>query len=234
MAKTLVCETHIKQLITAWHIYATDNDDEMVVSYEYRDDNDPVTMGGEWVWAPTEVDTDNTVSGVPTLEERQEGIKRGTFYSYTPDVAVYHCPSDKSKSEHFRSYSITDCMNGIMRFTTGSYHRWDCLTKMSQVKRPTEKYVFMEENDFRDYNMGSWMPFIDTNAYTFAGDPLGVWHLGKSSLGFADGHCEQKKWSEEFYDYFVNFDKWQTKRIVTVEGKEDMEWLKNGWATPNH
>ena len=233
MARTLVCETNLKQLITAWHAYAADNNDAMVVSYEYRDDNDPVTMGGEWVWAPTEVDTGDTVSArAPALEERKEGVTRGALYPYASDEEVFHCSSDKSEHEHFRSYSIVDCMNGIMKYTTGTFHRWDCLTKVSQVRRPSDKYVFIEENEFRDYNMGSWMPFFDIDNNSFGGDPMGVWHLGKSSLGFADGHCEQRKWSKEFYDHFIEFEEWTTRQFTTVKGIEDLEWLVKGWATP--
>jgi prepilin-type N-terminal cleavage/methylation domain-containing protein/prepilin-type processing-associated H-X9-DG protein len=233
MARTLICQTRTKQLITAWHTYAVDYNDTMVVAYPYDEGNDPISKnGGEWVWTPTDVNG-NSVSGEPTLEERQEGVRRGALFSYTPDEEVFHCPSDKSEYEHFRSYSIADCMNGINRWTTGTYKAWDCLTKVSQVRSPSSKYVFLEENDFRPYiNLGSWAPFFDADNDTFGGDPMGVWHLGKSVFGFVDGHCEQRKWSKEFYDYFIDFKSFSSHRFETEKGIEDLKWLIRGWASP--
>jgi len=238
MARTLVCQTRIKQLITAWHTYAVDYNDSMVVAYPYDEGNDPISKnGGEWTWTPTVVGKDDPVTGrPPTLEERKEGVRRGALYPYTPDEETYHCPSDRSEYEHFRSYSIADCMNGINQHLIGAYKRWDCFTKVSQVRNPSSKYVFVEENDPRPYiNLGSWDPDFDLSANAFGAgcDPLGIWHLGRSVFGFADGHCEQRKWSKKVADYFY------TKRtgyeafyLETEREIEDLEWIVRGWASP--
>jgi prepilin-type N-terminal cleavage/methylation domain-containing protein/prepilin-type processing-associated H-X9-DG protein len=234
MARTLVCQTRIKQLITAWHTYAVDYNDTMVVAYPCDADN---VSGGEWTWTPTEVGTDNPVKGrEPTLEERQEGVKRGALFSYTPDEETYHCPSDRSEREHFRSYSVADCMNGINQYLVGSYKRWDCLTKVSQVRSPSSKYVFVEENDPRaPSNLGAWEPDFDLsqNAFGAGCDPLGIWHLGRSVFGFADGHCEQRKWSKEVADYFyTERTGYELFRLETERAIEDLEWIVRGWAKP--
>jgi prepilin-type N-terminal cleavage/methylation domain-containing protein len=236
MAKTLVCQTHQKDLSTAWMAFAGDNDGEMVPAYNYRSIAGDAEYNSKtaWTWAPVEVGTEQMVIGrKPTLAERKEGIKKGGLFPYAQNVDSYHCPSDES--EHFRSYSIADCMNGLNDYRTGSYHGpWHCLKKISQLKRPTETYVFVEENETRDFNNDSWdfgyQQEDGSEKTAFDGDPVPVWHYGsRSCFAFSDGHSEQRDWSEEVADVF------KEGRFVYYEpetegGKEDLRWLCDGWA----
>jgi len=232
MAKTLICETHMKELGTAWYAYAVDNDGWMASALNYRSDDDPIRMEYarySWVWAPTYVDEDRTVPDYiePTLEQRQEGIKRGKIYPYANDLNVYHCPSDRSG--HFRSYSITDCMNGEQHFASGPYKKnWDSLSKLSEIKRPVEKLVFVEEKDFRNYNMDSWI--VDAENERAEGDPIPVWHAGKCCFAFADGHSEQRRWAEETVEFYKGLTGFAVYIPETEGGKEDIRWLARGWA----
>jgi prepilin-type N-terminal cleavage/methylation domain-containing protein/prepilin-type processing-associated H-X9-DG protein len=225
MAKTVVCETNMKQLGTAWVAYTIENNGKLVGAYNYKPGFDPAVKKDAWAWAPMEVGTNNPVLGrEPTLDERQKGIERGALFPYAADVDAYHCLSDKTQYNHFRTYSIADCMGGVMRHTGAS------LTKDAHIKRPVEKYVFIEENDFRTYNMDSWLPRFDQE-YVFKGDPVVVWHSKKSSFAFADGHCEQRSWSKEVYGYFINFERFSDWSCPDDASKKDWEWLKRGWTT---
>lgn len=248
-ARTLMCENNLKQLGTAWYSYAISNDGLLVCSLTYKSDDEGTPLRVEysrysWVWAPTDSKTGITIPEGQkiTLEQRHEGIKRGKLFKYASEVKVYHCDSDKSG--HYRSYSIPDSLNGQQTFIpkTSSYSRpWDSLTNLSQIRRPAEKYVMVEETDPRDYNMDSWMPRIVLDPASLSDDPLTVRHSSssRSCFAFADGHAEQKRWSMEFIRHFQYYEKtkttygFQTFRAVSEEGINDISWLIKGWAKKN-
>jgi prepilin-type N-terminal cleavage/methylation domain-containing protein len=256
MSRTVICQTNLKQLGTAWAAYTVANNGLMVsaMTYSTEDEGD---IGAEytrysWVYAPMDLATKLTITNrKPTLQEEQYGIKQGKLFPYASDFGVFHCPSDKTG--HFRSYTIPDSMNGQQNFVTGSFRKdWDSLTKIAQVKRPSEKYVVIEEDDTRDYNMNSWLAEITaagmpTRTKTAASetaynhDPMAIRHNGlvKSCFAFADGHGEQHRWSDETVKKFAGFKKTggtyiDIKYTPTTEGgKKDIEWLYNGWARLN-
>ncbi len=231
-AKALVCKANLNQLGLAWHAYTVDSNGPMVSALTYRSDDDPIRLVYSryaWVWAPTDEETNLTIQGFQkaTFGQRIRGIQNGTLFPYASDVDVYHCPSDQSG--HFRSYSIADCMNGEQHFASGSYKKpWDSLTRLTQVRNPSEKIVFTEEKDPRDYNMDSWM--VDATRGKLEGDPIPVWHLGSGCFAFADGHAEQKKWSPETTVFYKDRTGFATYTPMTEGGIEDTEWVAKGWA----
>ncbi len=240
-AKALVCETNIKQLITCWTMYNNDNDGKMPGSWN----NTPNRHGGgkpsDWVWAPWTVGgTNNESDAIPlaslktcTEREKIEGFKRGSMWKYIQDPQLLHCASDKI---NYRSYSMPDSLNGHWGSNVGGTHNWLNLMRVDKIKRPAERYVFLEECDDRGYNMNSWvLPGLTGNSL---GDPLVTWHSGLSNLGFADGHAESYKWSKEVADYFIKF-KFSTISTgtgsgwgmtpTTPEGKQDLRYLQRGF-----
>ena len=94
----------------------------------------------------------------------------------------------------YRSYSIAGGFNGVedapAPWDWGIYQH----KKFSTVRRPSEKYVFVEEADGRGYNKGSWV--INPTGDQWV-DPLAIWHNKKSTLGFADGHSEMHRWLDK-------------------------------------
>jgi prepilin-type N-terminal cleavage/methylation domain-containing protein len=231
-AKALVCKSNLNQLGLAWHAYAVDNHDKMVSALTYTSTDDPIRLEYSrysWAWAPTDEATNLTIPGFQkaTLAQRKRGIENGTLFPYAANVDAYHCPSDLSG--HFRSYSIADCMNGEQHFASGSYKKnWDSLSRLTEIKVPSAKIVFVEEQDPRDYNMDSWM--VDAVKGKLEGDPIPVWHLGTGCFAFADGHAEQQKWSQETINFYKNRKGFATYQPVTEEGIADTEWLAKGWS----
>lgn len=61
------------------------------------------------------------------------------------------------------------------------------------------------------------------------GDPLTVWHSGSSSLAYADGHAERRKWSAETVDAFLAPEDFGGFKPTTASGIEDLEWMVKGW-----
>jgi prepilin-type N-terminal cleavage/methylation domain-containing protein len=255
MARTLVCQTNLKSLGTSWQAYASDNSGNLVCAMTMDgsasgDVGDPLLYAHtqySWVWKPYDADNDftyanplYTVINIP-IEHRQKGIKNGKLFPYSADVGVYHCPSENSKFGHYRSYSIADGMYGEMAFMPlSNTFRWKSHTKLSQIKRPVSKYVFVEDNEARPYNEGSWKPVLNndpTNPYILY-DPLVIRHArsSRSCYAFADGHAEQRSWSVTTRQKFEsqqkegNYMKFDVYAPQTDDGKEDIRWLYSGWT----
>ncbi|MFA5292127.1 MAG: prepilin-type N-terminal cleavage/methylation domain-containing protein [Phycisphaerae bacterium] len=247
MGRTIMCENNLKQLGTAWYAYAMANDGRLVCALNYRSDDEGDVLRVNysryaWVWAPTDPVTGKTIKDnvKPTIEQEKEGIKRGKLFSYASDLNVFHCSDDKSG--HFRSYSIPDTMNGEQTFIpkSSTYAKaWDSLTNLVQIRRPSEKYVMVEETDPRNYNMDSWMPDINKTDMTISADPITVRHSrsSRSCFAFADGHAMQRSWSIELSKLFASYEKTKTPypfrvfRAATEDGKNDILWVYNCfWA----
>jgi len=187
-----------------------------------------------WAWVPWDGRQNKAAAGTPNKEEKMEGIERGVLWPYVEDHEVYRCNSDKSKYQHARSYSIADNMNGkYVDIDTGDDADWRIFNKISEVTRPSESYVFVEENDQRLYNMDSFLLDPDGNDDgDYWWDPLAVWHKGASSFSFADGHAEQRHWSDETVGEFGLADEgsYSPWRPVTAGGIDDLNWTQAGWA----
>ncbi|MBN1125027.1 MAG: hypothetical protein JXA82_08465, partial [Sedimentisphaerales bacterium] len=67
----------------------------------------------------------------------------------------------------------------------------DCVHNFSQIKQPSQKYMFLECTDTRGWNMGSWLLGYDPPYWI---DPVAIFHDGCTTFGFADGHSEKHHW----------------------------------------
>lgn len=212
-ARVVICQTNHKNLILGWQLYASENDGKLVGGGTYRAE--------DWVHLPAS----------QSLEDKIQAVKNGLLYDYMETIDVYNCPSDKREFDGtqnaWRTYSIPSCMNG----------GWGVvLTKDTQVKRPSEKMVFLEEFDPRGYNMGSWAIQEPSNLdnYTWV-DGMGVYHKTTSTFAFADGHMESHKWQDkrtiELYEAMVRLEKTPSGNgMDTHNDSVDIEYLKKAWA----
>ena len=96
-------------------------------------------------------------------------------------------------------------------------------TRISQLRRPADNYAFVEESDPRGFNINSWVMYLNREQWV---DPLTVWHFGKSTIGYADGHAVVHAWQEEL-----------TKRMSRdhlfnqpCPDSRDWEFMRVGWA----
>jgi prepilin-type N-terminal cleavage/methylation domain-containing protein/prepilin-type processing-associated H-X9-DG protein len=249
VSKLVVCQSNLRQLAIAWMSYAQSNDERMCYPFMYQNNYSNIWLIKEtWVWAPYNAQTDQSVMpeqfygnpGVvrPARDEEFEGIKRGTLYRYTKDVKVYHCGNDKN---HWESYSIPDCLNGKWQPWPGyifpANPPWRSLNKTLQIKSPSTKYVFLEDADPRTYVEDSFELNIFGAGNDAWSDPVSVTHLGKSGFAFADGHAEQRKWSDETVNWFKSFKGWNGSSGIPIKlvpvtpgGKDDLQWMQKGYA----
>lgn len=139
---------------------------------------------------------------------READIKAGTLWKYVKNTQVYWCPTDIAP-KNIRTYSINSCMNGA----------WSAIPakkKLSQVKRTSETFVFIEEFDPRDYNRGA---FVLLNSGDEWVDYPVSWHNKGTCLSFADGHSEFRKWVDRRTIALKDF-------YTSTPNNPDLKWLQ--------
>jgi prepilin-type N-terminal cleavage/methylation domain-containing protein len=201
------CLNNQKQLLLAWKMYADDNNDLIVGA--------GCTTKSDWRLSPAAgaftmpvVQPGWTGQQINQFLDEQ-GFFQGGLCGYARNPDIIHCPGDtrfKSTSNFaFDSYSVANGMNG----DPGGSHPHPPITKQSAILRPTEKFVFLEENDPRSQsagpytvyeNINSWELPITTTTYSPAWAGLTWWdgpaafHVASETFGYADGHGAAHKW----------------------------------------
>ncbi|MDH7598044.1 MAG: prepilin-type N-terminal cleavage/methylation domain-containing protein [Sedimentisphaerales bacterium] len=184
----LHCASNTRTLLVAWFMYAQDHNYRLVnpkVKSEgaIRASNEPLP----WVLVPD--------SSYASLKEKMEAIKKGALFPYvSKSIEVYRCPADQRirglLAASYRTYSIIDGAGG------GSWPGHVSIQNMTEIKRPAEKYIFVEDYDPRGMNLGSWTMDIAGQAWV---DPLALWHGPRTTLGFADLHVELHPWHDNSF-----------------------------------
>jgi prepilin-type N-terminal cleavage/methylation domain-containing protein/prepilin-type processing-associated H-X9-DG protein len=203
-AMAATCLSNQKQLALAWTMYADDNQDRIVGF-----DPSIATNGLPWRLASPNPfpsippGTPATSTLIPTLM-LQQCFKQGGLYQYAPNVNVIHCPADlRFHSPYpgsqtvapgafaYSSYSGAGGMNG---------DDWGAslkITKQSNILHPSERFLWVEENDPRGESVGGWV-INAQNPPNWTGssfeDGPAAWHGGTSTFSWADGHAENHKW----------------------------------------
>ena len=205
-ASGAVCLANEKNLVLAWVQYYTENDGRLVGGNPWPGN---AFERIAWVKAPQDDSGNTYAANIPEFEYRMIGIRRGQLWSYMNSEKAYHCPGDRRMrdpmQEAYRSYSIIWTINGsygLSYETDPIYDIGEVAHKHGEIKSPGSKLVFVEDQDDRGWNMGSWVvnPFGDR--WT---DALGSWHVDSGTLAFADGHAEKHKWRDQrTIDYFAD------------------------------
>jgi prepilin-type N-terminal cleavage/methylation domain-containing protein/prepilin-type processing-associated H-X9-DG protein len=178
------CLSNHRQMALAWGMYKDDYHGALVP-------NNPSSWGGtnypSWVYGDMTVVGDQTNT---TL------IKVGLLYPYTPNVSVYHCPTDRTI--HVRSYSM---QSELAPLRYGS--PWDPEASIgilgyppvyqeSQLllPPPSKCVVFVDERP--DSINDGWL-LVPVQGSVW-GDLPAVWHTRGCNFSFADGHSEHWRW----------------------------------------
>lgn len=234
-----VCLGNERSLILAWYTFPQDNDDKLVGGNPY-----PGTENYKIAWVQAPQNDAGTVmlgagseplaTGRLAYEYESIGIKRGLLWPYLKTLKVYHCPGDRRiqlpTNSAFRSYSILWTMNG-------SYGRWyetdpvydtgEVAHKYTQIKNASSKLVFVEDEDDRGWNMGSWVLNPVGDNFT---DSLGLWHVDSGTLAFADGHAERHKWRDKrTIEYFRDPYTWREPHSTPNNPNPDLRFIQTAY-----
>jgi prepilin-type processing-associated H-X9-DG protein/prepilin-type N-terminal cleavage/methylation domain-containing protein len=179
-ASKTACLSNMRQLTTGWIMYAND----------YK---------GSLVWAETWKQGEPVSSGPPhdrdgwmLSSNDEESIKNGLLYKYVKSLEVYRCPSDPVRN-NLRSYVINTALNGAFETNSSGQPFIPTVRKIGQVK--PGRLVFTEENDplINGVYAGSFLVIPTGNIWV---DIPAFWHPRSTNMSFADGHAENKRWSD--------------------------------------
>jgi len=255
-----VCQGNQKTLALAWTMYADENDGRLVGNSV--DNGQSGRPGPQWVQPPQDEDG-RWLYAIGRLDEtndeyRFNGIRAGDLWKYHKSLEVLHCPGDDRWSKNapprdaYRSYGMPYSMGYGNSYATApsSWKTYRAYQKNSDIKYPSRKYIFVEEDHlaFRGFNNGGWhlpVNFQGLNIPAPGGwnpntlgffDPVGIWHNKKSTFAFADGHVEIHKWEDERTHELVEmYDSGALSGVIYVSspGNRDVEWLLNGFLDKN-
>jgi len=223
-----VCLANQKTMALAWVMYHDDNDGRIASGHTGNWGNIK-----PWAYYPG--------SGAG-MEPKYDSIRNGTLYPYIETVEAYNCPGDKRSNQPavdtgyapalggYRSYSIAGGLFGV-----DPAGGWGIVPhlKAGSIKRPAEKYVFVEEMDGRGGNMGAWvlfpagLPGVEPEGEWV--DPMAIWHNDSGTLGFCDGHAEMHRWLDQStYDMCEN--QWFYQVVPDTDSGDDLAFMQHGYA----
>jgi prepilin-type N-terminal cleavage/methylation domain-containing protein len=213
-ASTANCLSNQKQLGLAWTLYADDNQD-ILVNFNNGDavNNDGINQR-PWRYQPPSSPAPslpfippeaNTMA--PQQKEiflMQQCVIQGALGQYLKGANVIHCPSD---SRYRRTVGQGFAYGSYAGLTGFDGQPWAIVTQAKILSRrahllhPTERILWMEENDPRGENWGTWVidmggsPANDFAGSTFVDSPA-VFHGASSTFSWADGHSSSRRWQD--------------------------------------
>ena len=131
----------------------------------------------------------------------QDGLRTNNpLYQYASSVGVYHCPGDTRIKKStmgdgwaYDSYSKSQNVGGESYDTY--WGAGATFLKTGAIRNPSQTFIFLEDADNRNRNLGAWVARWDTGGATFNWeDPVAMYHGNISCSAFADGHAEGHKW----------------------------------------
>jgi prepilin-type processing-associated H-X9-DG protein len=244
------CLSNQKQLSLAWRMYADDNHD-LLINTGDQIQNGNVPWRYRTPFPPPAIPAGSSQQTINMLIV-QQGYKLGGLYQYAPTVNVDHCPADarvnypalpgaatvKPGNYVYGSYSGAGGLNGL----ASDFDTWlpplQKIIKQSGILHPSERYVWIEENDPRTENESWWLVAPGT-APTFSGsqvvDSPASWHGTTSTFGWADGHASNHRWLDRaMVVYALNNDPqkyFDSSAPTFTQAPHDTYFLANGYAT---
>ena len=227
------CISNQKQLALAWVMYTNDNQEKLVNFLEALNGRNEVP------WRYAQPPKSPTLPAGTSAENRiklyiEEGYRQGALFAYAPNPGILHCPGDRRTSLKaglgytYSSVSPIGTLNGEM----------PVFYKATEISRPSEKFVWVEENDPRGENVGSWlMNQAGTLQNGFVGstfvDSPAAFHGHSSSFNWADGHASMRKWADPAtlaYALSMDQNKYGNSPSAALV-KNDAPWAAKGFAT---
>ncbi len=200
------CISNQKQIILAWTMYSGDFSDKFVNFIQGKN------AAGEVPWrydpppvAPVYPPGTGAEKKIQIIIE--EGYRQGALYKYASSPGILHCPGDtRNKLRAGKGYTYVS-LSGVGTLNGEAAE----LYKMGSIISPSDRFVWIEENDPRGENLGSWIMSQGSPATDFKGaqlvDSTAVFHGNASTFNFVDGHAESHKWVDPvLIKYSANMD----------------------------
>ncbi len=216
-AQRIVCTNNVKQLVSGWHLYMTDNNDSLPPNnWDGVPGVNAGCLPGCWVVGNArETTTDN--------------IKLGVQWQYNPSFGTYRCPADPAKAKdgitpRVRSYSLEGHLGAQ---DTGPYARWE-KQKGVQLTRTSQLLAFVCENEFsiEDGLLATYPPGLPESSQWL--NLPGSRHSKGTVLSLTDGHVEYWKWGPNSDMIYKG-----TPQAATAGEMADLQRVERGVPDPS-
>ncbi len=207
-AQAIICLNNNKQLVLAWHLYASDNEERLpynlgMVGTSFRTDLNWVNNVMTW-----DLNSDNTNTATLTK------ASLGSFVS--GNTSVFRCPSDQALSSvqrnagwtaRIRSYSMNAMVGDAGNFSANGYNinnpGYTQFFKTTQIPQPAEIFVFLDEHP-DSINDGYFLDKSPQGSGGYGGtyynaqwtDLPASYHNHATAFSFADGHSLLHRWQQ--------------------------------------
>jgi len=200
-AQGILCMNNTKQLMLAWHMYNTDNDDNLVMSFHggqatagaaaANAANAPWVEG--WLTWGTEPDNTNVL-----LLTSPKYSKLAQYFGNAQNILK--CPADHylSKQQSAKGWAKrVRSISGNINVGAGNYEEGPTDPIYKHIKKysdfifpgPGETWVYCDEHPDSINDAGLFNPH-----QTAWIDQPANYHNGAGGFAFADGHSEVHKW----------------------------------------
>ena len=231
------CINNQKQLALAWLMYSSDNNEQLVNFIQDKNSKGEVP----WRYYAPPKPPPNFIPAGTTAEKRiqlniEEGYRQGALFNYAPSPGIIHCPGDVrlklkvGKGYTYVSLSGVGSLNGEV----------PDLFKQTALLNSSTRYVWVEENDPRGENVGSWIIGQGDVSKDFTGaqlvDSTANFHGNASTFNYADGHAETRKWLDPVmikYSASMDPNKFGSSPTDKVAPR-DVKWLAQRYPAKNN
>jgi prepilin-type N-terminal cleavage/methylation domain-containing protein/prepilin-type processing-associated H-X9-DG protein len=245
------CLSNQKQLGLAWTMYVNDNNQKLLYAPSGPNGTPWQAAGGYWYVTQSDPAALWTSSTYALTYVQNCLSTNNVLNQYAPGPGVNHCPGDTrfnmpigtgdAVGWAYDSYALTENVSG-----TDAANQYQ---KASQISRASDCFVFVEQEDSRGYNEGTFAG--SASVVSVAGHVVGssfgfedlfaIYHGNVGTFCFADGHSEARKWQDPailaagkqslvpgttLYKYGGSF--------VPDTSGHDSPWLTQHWLAPNN
>jgi prepilin-type N-terminal cleavage/methylation domain-containing protein/prepilin-type processing-associated H-X9-DG protein len=192
-AQGVYCMNNLKQLQLAWHMYAEDNNEAIVIN-SIGKNSDSWCAG--WL--------DFTINNPDNTNTANLMAPKGRLWDYNKSLAIYKCPADMStcliggqRLPRVRSVSVNGKMNGgdFAYALDATFYNFRKMTQIV-IPGPSDAFVFIDENPSSIDDGFFGVDMMDAGPRLKMVNTPSSFHGGACGLSFADGHTEIKKWMD--------------------------------------
>jgi prepilin-type N-terminal cleavage/methylation domain-containing protein len=224
-AQAIICLNNTRQLLLAWHVYASDNEDRL-----------PYNLGMSEFGPRTPL---NWVNNVMTWDLSSDNTNLATLTDaslgpYSSATSIYRCPADHALSAvqsaagwdgRIRSYSMNAMVGDAGDFSKNGFNTnnpdYTQFFKITQIPQPTDIFVFLDEHP-NSINDGY---FLERDYYPEWHDLPASYHNHATAFSFADGHSQLHRWMISSTILPIQPDVPYLPIDITVNQRADFDWV---------
>ncbi len=217
-AHGILCMGNGKQLMLAWKLYASDNNDKLVAS---------LSQGGRPVWIEGSLSFPG--SGENT---NLTFVSRGPLFAYGgKSYTIYKCPADKAAMGKMAKNNYTPRIRSISMSQVFDFGGWlpsppyRIYDKDSGIVIPAKTWVFGDEHpdSINDAAMAVQMVERSATSGNIIDFPAS-YHNGACGFSFADGHSEIRRWKGSKMRAPAKYNGTLGLNVSAGDSLEDVKW----------